>query len=937
MGAKGLLIPTQQIMTTRTPSARAWLACVALVLAGCGAGDDPQARLAKARSSLAGTDVKTAIIEAKSAVQGNPESAEARYLLGAALLRSGDAAGATVELRRAMEQGHAIDAVAPLLAQALLIQGQTRMLISELAGTELSQAAAQASLKTSLAAAYVLDGSAEEAQSSLSAALAVDPGHEPALLLQARMKSAAGDKDGALALLDAILQRTPGSHEAWQLKGDLLSASKDQADAALAAYRKVLEIKPGLMAAQVGALTLLFRMSDLAGAAAQLEALKKLHPDDARTRYFEALLAFERMDFDAAANLAKQMLAAAPNDLRNLQLAGNIALQRNDLVQAQQLLERVVQAAPKGRLGRQLLVTTYLRSGQTAKAVASLQALLATGEPDASTSALAGDVYRRSGDLGKARAYFARAAKLAPGNARARTSLALADLASGQRDQALAELQEVSATDGDITSDLALFAIHLLNKDFAAAHRAIDALEKKLPGKPVAARLRGRTLILQDDLAGARQSFERALAIDGDYFAAVDGLASIDMLEGKPQAARDRLEAVLAKDPKHVSALRALAAQRALAGAPQGEVAALLERAVAARPALMSTRLALVELHLRGKDFAKATAAAQDGLAAYPSNAMLLDALGRAQQASGDLQQAIATFTKVTALQPSVAGSQMRLALALLKANNKLAAAASLRKALELQPDLLQAQTLLMDLAIDGKNFTAARGLARTVQTQRPREAIGYLLEADQALGQNRVDDALTVLRAGLKAMPAPALATRLHTALGRAGRREEAQQFAAAWSRDHPRDVMFPLYLGDLAAARGDMPAAEKLYAGVTQIDPVNAIAFNNLAWVSGQLGRAAATGYAEKALALAPAYAEAMDTLAMLLSAKGDYAKALAWETKALSLQPQNGLMKLNLAKIHARGGNKDQARAELAQLAKLGDAFPAQADVTRLLKAL
>ena len=890
-----------------------------------------------ARSSLAGNNVNAAIIEAKSAVQGSPESAEARYLLGAAILRSGDAAGAAVELRRAMELGHPIDAVAPALAQALLIQGQVRMLISEFAATELGQTAAQASLKTSLAAAYALDGSAEDSQASLAAALAADPGYVPALLVQARIKSAAGDNAGALALLDAVLLRTPGSHEAWQLKGDLLSASKDQADAALAAYRQVLEIRPGLMAAQVGALTVLFRKGDLAGAAAQLESVKKLHPDDARTRRFETLLAFERMDFEAATNLSRQMLAAAPNDLRNLQLAGNIALQRNDLVQAQQLLERVVQSAPKSLLGRQLLVTTYLRSGQTAKALASLQALLAAGEPDAATSTLAGDVYRRSGDLTKARAYFARAAKLAPDNARARTSLALADLASGQRDQALAELQEVSASNNDITADLALFAVHLLNKDFAAAHRAIDALEKKLPGKPVAARLRGRTLMQQDDLVGARQSFERALAINADYFAAVDGLASIDMLEGKTQAARDRLEAVLAKDPRQVAALRALAAQQALAGAPQGEVAALLERAVAARPALVSTRLALVELHLRGKDYAKATAAAQDGLAADPSSPLLLDALGRAQQASGDLQQAVATFTKVTALQPLLAGPQMRLAQAQLAANNKVAAAASLHKALDIQPALLQAQTLLMDLAIDTRNFTAARDLARTVQAQRPREAIGYLLEADQALGQKKFDDALMVLRAGLKSTSAPALASRLHTALGAAGRRDEAQQFATNWSRDHPRDGLFQLYLGDIAAARGDMPAAEKLYAGVTQIDPANAIAFNNLAWVSGQLGRASAASYAEKALALAPGYAESMDTLAMLLSAKGDYAKALAWETKALALQPQNGLMSLNLAKIHARGGNKGQARAQLDQLAKLGAAFPAQAEVTRLLSAL
>ena len=78
-------------------------------------------------------------------------------------------------------------------------------------------------------------------------------------------------------------------------------------------------------------------------------------------------------------------------------------------------------------------------------------------------------------------------------------------------------------------------------------------------------------------------------------------------------------------------------------------------------------------------------------------------------------------------------------------------------------------------------------------------------------------------------------------------------------------------------------------------------------------------------------------MDTLAMLLSDKNDYAKALEWQTKAVTLQPENTLFKLNMAKIHIKGGKKDLAKKELDELVKLGDKFPAQAEVTGLLKSL
>lgn len=58
------------------------------------------------------------------------------------------------------------------------------------------------------------------------------------------------------------------------------------------------------------------------------------------------------------------------------------------------------------------------------------------------------------------------------------------------------------------------------------------------------------------------------------------------------------------------------------------------------------------------------------------------------------------------------------------------------------------------------------------------------------------------------------------------------------------------------------------------------------------------------------------------MLLLDKNDLAKALEWQTKAVGLQPDNSVFKLNLARIHIKNGNKDQARKELDELAKLGD---------------
>jgi FimV-like protein len=78
-------------------------------------------------------------------------------------------------------------------------------------------------------------------------------------------------------------------------------------------------------------------------------------------------------------------------------------------------------------------------------------------------------------------------------------------------------------------------------------------------------------------------------------------------------------------------------------------------------------------------------------------------------------------------------------------------------------------------------------------------------------------------------------------------------------------------------------------------------------------------------------------MDTLAMALAQDKQLPRALEVQRKAVQAQPDNGALRLNLAKIYLESGDKVAARGELDTLAKLGDNFPAQSEVTQLLKGL
>ena len=921
------------IKSQKTPVLPALL--VSLLLGAC--SDRPEAMLLSAKDYLAKNDSKAAIIQVKNALQTDPDLPEARFLLGSVLLDSGDAVGAETELRKALVLKHSPDITIPPLAIAMLAQGQAKKVTEEFSGLDLTQPQAQASLQMSLASAYAMQNKPELSQGALNAALRAEPGYAPALVEQARQKAAQRDFDGALALADAAIVKSPSSFEAWKFKGDVFLYAKKQEDDAMAAYRKAIEIKPDYLAGQAAVTTMLLQQGNLGDAAAQLEKIKKFALNHPHTKFLEAQLAFQKQDFKLARDLAQLALKAAPMNIQSLQLAGAVELQLNSLVQAEGYLNKALQAAPNQAVARRLLVMTYLRSGQPAKALATLLPGLSRENIDPGLLAVAGEVYLQNGDVKSAEQYFAKAILQNPKDVRNRTSLALTQLVKGQVDTAFDELQDIAVSDTGTSADMALISVHLRRKEFDKALKAIDGLEQKQPDKPLAAQLRGRTLLEKQDLAGARKSFERALTIDPSYLPAVASLAVMDMAEKKPESAKKRFEAVLALDPKNSRAWLALAELAAQSKAPTDEVAKLMGNAVAANQVDVTPRLLLIDFYLRNKDVKQATSAAQNAVSALPDSPDILDALGRTQQAAGEINQAVATYSKLSGMQPLSPLPHLRLADAYRAANNNDAAVQSLRKALEIKPDLLEAQRALIVLDMEGKKVQQALATARQVQKQRPKEAIGYLLEGDISASQKNWGVAAAAYRTSLKQGSSPEAALKLHSVLLAAENQAEADKFATAWQKDNPQDSVFVLYLGDRAIARKDYSSAEKHYAAAVKLSPDNAIAFNNLAWVSAKLERQGAIGFAEKANTLAPNQPAFMDTLAMLLSEKGDHSKAAELQSKALTLQPQNALFKLNMAKIHINGGMKDLARKELEDLSQLGDKFTAQEEVAVLLKSL
>ena len=450
----------------------------------------------------------------------------------------------------------------------------------------------------------------------------------------------------------------------------------------------------------------------------------------------------------------QQLLKSAPDDPQVLQLAGAIALQRNQWLVAQARLAKLVQRAPNAPVARQMLARAYLRGGDPAKTLEVLDPLLQSGAPDALTLATAAGASILAGDFKTAQGLFGRVSKLSPASAHGRAGAALARVIGGDT-AGLRDLQTIAGDDRGVDTDITLVSALMSRRDYDGAIKAIDQLEKKSPGKPLAPHQRGQALALRGDLAGARLSFEKALAADPTYFPAIDRLAALDWREKKPDAARARFDAVLKADPSDVRAMVGLANLEEQAGKPKEEVAARFSKAVAIKPGDAWLRRQLIQYHMSKQDYKLWLNAAQDAVSSLPNDQNMLALLAAAQLAAGEPNQAINLYSTLVSLRPKSPLPLLGLADSHIAIRSYGAAADAVRKAKALAPDspaVAQRETAIDMLT---GHVDAAVGCARSLQARMPKAAQGFAIEGELEYTRRNWAAAAAAYRAALQREPA--------------------------------------------------------------------------------------------------------------------------------------------------------------------------------------
>lgn len=909
------------------------------VLAAC-SSQDPAQLMASGRSHLEKKDYRAAVIEFKNALQKDETLDEARFLLGRALHESGDVVGALVEFKKLHESGFDAERLVPLLAEAMLLRGEFDKLIAEFADKKLKTPKAQADLLAILASAYAAKGKMDQAQASADQSLQSNPDGVNGRLVSAQLKTYRGDLLGAMADVEHAERTNPQTVRPKIFKAELMSQMRGRFGVAEVSqvYREALAIEPKSIQAHAGLIQQALGQKDLAAADAQLAELRKAFPSGAATYYFTALIALERKDLPAATEAIQLMLKASPDNPGGLQLAGRIAFEAGNYAQAAAHLGKALPRASQPIPVRLLLARALLRAGDNKMALVTLQPLLADrADVPAEAYTLAADAHIRLGDAAVAKQLYQRALTSDPLDERARSALAVVDISEGRIDRGVDALKDIGRTSTKLQADILVANTYLQGRQFDKARAVIDSIEQKKPDSAAAFYLRGELALAQGDASEAARQFALAVQKDANDFAPVAALAILDQRAGKPEAALARYRGFLDKNPRAIAADLAIVAVGKEQGNPPLKIAGELEALVKKYPESEMPRVALVQALLEAGDIKRAQAVTKELAAAFPSSSPVLNVVGLTELAAGNHNQARQAFSQLASLQPRDASPLIRLARTYLATNDAAGALNQLTKAVTLQPTNMDAQLEMVALLAKMGRYDKALTQARAAQSAAPTDPTGWMLEGDLLGAKRDFVGASTAYRKGFAKAKVGASAVKLHRALEDAGRLKEAQQLEREWRAEYPQDPVFNYYLGDRYLALGELDAAAGFYSSALKVFPKDPATLNNLAWILSQQGKPEALEFGERAVALAPKSAPALDTLAEIHARAGRIDRAVSLQRQAVDLAPNQAMMRLRLATYLLKDKQLPAARKELETLAGLGAKFPKQDEVKRLMNQL
>jgi tetratricopeptide (TPR) repeat protein len=666
---------------------------------------------------------------------------------------------------------------------------------------------------------------------------------------------------------------------------------------------KTIEIQPEHYKAHLDLANLLILAGQFNEAKAHLDLLAQKQPDDP-----DVYLA--RANYYAATN----NITAALTDLRT-----------------------AIQKDPKHSDSYLSLALLEARGQQWDDAEANFKLAIKLNPKSTNALTLLGNLYQTRGRFPEAEQSYRQAISSAPDDPNPRLSLASLYMAENKPAQAEDYLRQ-SKKDFPNNSEgyRMLGNFYYGNNQFDKAATEYASLYQDHPKDLVVKRNYIQLLILLDRVDEARKLNDEVLKAKPDDPDAQVYKAEIDIRSGKSSDAVTTLLAVLKTDPDNAAIAHY---QLGLAYAQLGDsnkAEAEWRTAVQQRPDLVEAHRALAGVAIRRGDAVGLVQEADQIIAAQPGAPDGYLLRGVAEIDRKNYSQANEYLTKSLEKEPHNPSAYVQFGNLRIAQNQYAEAQKAFQQALDQDPNMTDALGGVLNVDLLQKQPDKAIATARAELSKYPKNVSFHIMLGQLLLEQKKdLPGAEAEFKQASDLDKKNAEATmKLGVVQNASGATDQALQTFLDGAKANPREVVFYLLAGGIYENRKDWDSAKQQYQKALDIQPDNALASNNMAYVMLQQG-----GNVDVAFAMAqtarqklPDNPSTADTLGWAFYHKQVYKSAITLFKEAVTKEPENALFNYHLGLAYAKNGQAALAKQQLDRVVKIKPNSPEVDDLRR-----
>ncbi|HEX5283068.1 MAG TPA: tetratricopeptide repeat protein [Bryocella sp.] len=641
----------------------------------------------------------------------------------------------------------------------------------------------------------------------------------------------------------------------------------------------------------------------------QANAILAADPKNADAWGLKSAIAMANKDHEEALKDIQEALTYAPNRAGfHAQLGLIQASDPSTAGHAEDQVRQAVKLDPKNGAAHLLLASMLEKKGDTAGAEAEAQSVTQMEPKNVRAWMMLAALYYQHGDKPKAESTLMQATDNLHDTTEGASLLFNFYRQTGQFDRAAGAYEQfVNKYPKSVPIKMVYAEILVDQGNFAKVQQIVDDLNKNknTAADPQVQAMTGMLLLRSGKTNDALTLLQNAVKNAPENMPLKYWLAQADRVKGDLPGAEQNLRAVTQAQPNNFRAQQDLAQIAA-----QTRDNALLEQV----SGTMITRFPN----------------ASDG---YLWRGVAEAAANQPEKAEADLQTAIQKNPKDSAALVALAEVRFRQ-----KRNPEGVQLA--QQALDANPNQLPALQLLESYYMYQHQPDKAVALVQQEITRNPNNSALYDQLSGLQLATKDVNGAVGSAQKAMQLNPADGDAvvayTRATTASGNSSAAIEKWQ---QWNTTHPTDPRGEIILGTLEEGRGNNGGAEADYKKALEIQPDNATAQNNLAYLMLKNNEDVdvALSLAQSARRSMPHSPSTADTLAWAYYHKGIYSSAVSLLEDAAKTSPNDASIQYHLGMVYSKMGKKTDAADHLKKAVSLAPGSEASNDATKALGSL